>query len=208
MKKRTSKETLLTKLLIVMTIVAILSFGLVTALVMKSFSEESHIPKLATDPIPAYMSVEGEVQGEIEGPVTAKGREGSILVYKFDHEIRVPTDPTGLPTGRRVHSPIKIVKEFDKSSPKLYQALTTGENLKNVELKFYRATTGNKQEHYFTIKLEDALIAGIKPFMPSSLEEQNVHYGHMEEISFTYQKIVWTYEPDGVESEDSWNIGD
>jgi len=26
----------------------------------------------------------------------------------------------------------------------------------------------------------------------------------MEEVSFTYSKIIWTWEPDGIEAEDSW----
>ena len=26
----------------------------------------------------------------------------------------------------------------------------------------------------------------------------------MEDISFTYEKITWTFDPDGIEAEDSW----
>jgi type VI secretion system secreted protein Hcp len=26
----------------------------------------------------------------------------------------------------------------------------------------------------------------------------------MEEVSFTYRKVMWRWEPDGVESEDDW----
>lgn len=26
----------------------------------------------------------------------------------------------------------------------------------------------------------------------------------MEDIALTYEKIVWTWEPDGIEAEDSW----
>jgi len=28
----------------------------------------------------------------------------------------------------------------------------------------------------------------------------------MEDMSFTYQDIIWTYEPDGIESQDSWLV--
>jgi type VI secretion system secreted protein Hcp len=28
----------------------------------------------------------------------------------------------------------------------------------------------------------------------------------MESISFTYKKIKWTWEPDGIEAEDFWNV--
>jgi type VI secretion system secreted protein Hcp len=28
--------------------------------------------------------------------------------------------------------------------------------------------------------------------------------GHMEEVSFTYEKITWTFDPDGIEAKGSW----
>ncbi|HRB82604.1 MAG TPA: type VI secretion system tube protein TssD, partial [Nitrospira sp.] len=90
-------------------------------------------------PIPAYLTVEVEKQGKIEGSCDLKGREGAILVQAFDHEVRIPSDPqTGLASGKRVHGPLKIVKQVDKASPLLYQALCTGEHLKSVEIKWYR----------------------------------------------------------------------
>jgi type VI secretion system secreted protein Hcp len=33
---------------------------------------------------------------------------------------------------------------------------------------------------------------------------ENEPYRHMEEVCFTYEKIKWTWEADGIESEDSW----
>ena len=83
----------------------------------------------------AHMTVEGTEQGKIEGECPMKGREGTIEVQQFDHEVYMPHDNNnGLPTGNAVHKPMVVCKEFDKASPKLYKALTRGERLKNVEL--------------------------------------------------------------------------
>jgi type VI secretion system secreted protein Hcp len=158
-------------------------------------------------PMPCHMEVEGKNQGKIEGSCDMQGREGTILAYAMDHEIRIPRDPqSGLPSGKRIHGPLKIVKEFDKASPKLYQALCTGEHLKNVTLKWYRIDATGSEEHYFTHTMEDAVIVEIKPYVPMAFLPQNEPYRHMEEVSFTYSKIKWTWEPDGIESEDSWKV--
>jgi type VI secretion system secreted protein Hcp len=80
-------------------------------------------------PMPAHMTLDGENQGTIEGSCEMQGREGTILVQAFNHEIYIPRDPqSGLSTGKRVHGALSVVKIFDKASPKMYQALCTGEH--------------------------------------------------------------------------------
>lgn len=156
-------------------------------------------------PMPSHMTLEGEKQGKIEGSCTQKGREGTILVQSLDHEIHIPSDPqTGLAAGKRVHGKLKVVKEFDKSSPLLYQALVTGEHMKNVTLKFYRISKTGTEEHYFTITLEDAVIVSIRPWFPNCLDKSTASYGHMEDASFTYRKISWRHEVDKKEGHDDW----
>ncbi len=158
-------------------------------------------------PMPAHMELEGKNQGKIEGSCEMQGREGTILVYAMNHHIHIPRDThSGLPTGKRVHNPLTIVKEYDKSSPKLYQALCTGEQFSNVTIKWYRIDPTGKEEHYFTTKLEDAIIVDMKPYMPETFLAQNEPYKHMEEVSFTYSKIIWTWEPDGIEAQDEWSV--
>jgi len=156
-------------------------------------------------PIPAYLTAEGEKQGKIEGSCDLKGREGTMMVQAFDHEVRIPSDPqTGLASGKRVHGPLKIVKEVDKASPLLYQALCTGEHLKSVEIKWYRISKDGTEEHYFTTKLEDAIIVSMHPWMPNCLEKSSGEFGHMEDVSFTYRKAIWRHEVDKKEAQDDW----
>ncbi len=150
------------------------------------------------------MELEGDIQGRIEGSCTASGRKGAIAIYGMEHEIGSPLNfTTKLPTGRVAHHPLTITKEFDKSSPGLYKALCNGEKLKNVTLKFYRASRTGTDEHYFTIKLENAIIVSIKPHFPAAFEGQGKPR-HTEKISFTYRKIRWIWEPDEIESQGLW----
>ena len=156
-------------------------------------------------PLPAHLTLEGKNQGAIEGSCTQEGREGTILVQALNHEVSIPLDSqTGLSTGKRVHHPLKILKEVDKSTPLLFLALTSGEHLNSVEIQFYRIDENGAEEHFYTIKLEDAIIVSIKPKLPSCLEAETVDLKFQEEVSFTYRKAIWRWEPDGKESEDDW----
>jgi len=151
------------------------------------------------------MSVTGKNQGKIEGSCDIQGREGTIQVYAVDHTVEIPRDThTGLPTGKRIHMPMCIEKEIDKSSPKLMQALASGEQLTEVVLDYYRISPKGTEEKYYTVKLQDAIIVSAESFFPETFIPANESYKHMEKISFTYGKIIWTWQPDGIEAEDSW----
>ena len=43
--------------------------------------------------MPAHLTLEGESQGNIEGSCEMQGREGTILIEAFNHEVRIPRDP-------------------------------------------------------------------------------------------------------------------
>jgi type VI secretion system secreted protein Hcp len=165
-------------------------------------------------PTPAYLSIEGATQGNITegaftqesvGNVYQEGHENEILVEAFSHTVTVPTDPqSGQPTGQRVHKPLTITKVFDKSSPMLYKALSSGEMLTNCEIKWWRTSSQGVQEHYFTIKLEDAIITNISARMPNCQDPGQAHFTHLEDVSFSYRKITWTHEIGSTSGEDDW----
>jgi type VI secretion system secreted protein Hcp len=155
-------------------------------------------------PVHAYLTLKGSKQGDIKGSCDQEGHKGEILVQEFRHEVEIPRDPhSGQPTGRRVHKPMSLTKVFDKASPLLYQALCTGEMITEATLKWYRIKAGT-EEHYFTIQIKNGLLVTMKPYMPMCLDPKNAAYEHMEELAFSYEKIIWTWEPDGVQAEDSW----
>jgi type VI secretion system secreted protein Hcp len=156
-------------------------------------------------PMPAHMKVVGNKQGEMKGGCKMKGREGSILVEAFNHEVRIPIDiQTGLGTGKRIHNAMSIVKEVDEATPLLYAALCSNEKLNDVEIKWYRVDPNGKEEHYFTHKLEDANICSIRPWMPNCQDQKTESYSHLEEVSFTYRKITWTFVKGGITAGDDW----
>ena len=73
----------------------------------------------------AYMNITGETQGEIKGDVGLVGREDSILVKRYGCSVSTAYDAaSGLPSGKRQHRPIQILKEIDSATPLLFQALT------------------------------------------------------------------------------------
>jgi type VI secretion system secreted protein Hcp len=128
-----------------------------------------------------------------------------ILVQAVDALVDIPKNPqTGLPAGKRVHQGITLTKEIDKSSPKLYQALTSGEQLKTVTLEFYRISPKGTEEKYYTITLSNAVLVSARTWVPNVLNPEFKQMGHMEDLGLTYEKIVWTWLPDGIEAEDSW----
>jgi type VI secretion system secreted protein Hcp len=151
----------------------------------------------------AYLYVTGVQQGEIAGDVVKSGKEGSIRVYAHEHLVEIPTNPQdGQPVGERFHKPLRIVKAKDVSSPLLFQASYTGEKLTSVELKLFRITDG-KEEHYFSIILENAIIVKMREYSESSLDPSNEP--DMEEVFFSFQKIIWRYVPENIESYDDYN---
>ena len=165
-------------------------------------------------PTPAYMTVQGERQGLITannftessvGNIWQQGHENEALVQEFSHEIMLPRDPqSGQPSGQRVHKPFRVVKILDKSSPLLFSALTTGEKLPKVELKFYRTSAQGIQEHYFTMTMEDAIITSITDYMPHCQDPREQHLTHMEVVEFTYRKITKTHEVASTSESDDW----
>lgn len=165
-------------------------------------------------PVPAYLSIIGEKQGNITagnftegsvGNIWQEGHEDEILVEAFEHQILLPRDPqSGQPTGQRVHKPMKITKVMDKSSPLLFRALASGERLPKVTMKFYRTSAAGTMEHYFTIEMEDAIIVNITSYMPNCQDPSQSHFTHLEDVEMTYRKIIKTHEIASTSESDDW----
>jgi len=163
----------------------------------------SGIGSQGEDEVKIYMKVVGTKSGPIEGSSTDKGHEGTIEILSYSHDVKSPRDAaSGLPTGKRQHSPITITKEIDKATPLLFNVLATNENLPTVTLDFYRKnpTDTTVWEHYFTVKMTNSNIAS-EGQHPSDSEHANPP---LESVSFTYQKIEWTWVDGGITAEDDW----
>lgn len=156
-------------------------------------------------PMPCYLTLTAKKQGKIDGSVQVKGHEKKILIQSLDHLIEIPRNPqTGLPAGKRVHGPMVLTKELDESSPKLQQALTSGEQFSSVLLEFFRISPTGTEEKYYTVKLENAILTQIRMWFPNCLVQENKQMGHMEDLAFTYEKIIWEHVAKGISADDSW----
>ena len=153
----------------------------------------------------AYLRLKGQKSGDIKGPVTRTGRKDAIRVIAFSHDVISPRDAaSGLPTGKRQHKPIIITKEIDRTSPLLMNMLVTNENITQWELSFWQRNANGKEGPYFTIRLTNASIAGIRQEKINDQQPDGVQMKEREHISFCYQKIEWIYVDGGVTAEDDW----
>ena len=154
----------------------------------------------------AHLRMVGQKSGKIQGSVTQKGREGTSAVIAMSHEIVSPRDPaSGLPTGKRQHGPLTVTKELDRASPALRSALTSNETLTTVDLLFYRSDrTIGSEVQYFTIRLTNASIASIEMAMPNNKHADLASLETFEDVTFTYQKIEWTWLENNAVAADDW----
>jgi type VI secretion system secreted protein Hcp len=143
-----------------------------------------------------HLTAKGQKQGAINGECTIKGLENTIVCIGFTHEIVSPRDATtGLPTGHRLHKPLTITKNIDKTTPLFYSALVGNENLTEVTLNFFQTDSKNQTTNQYRIKLTNAILANIRSNDPSQ-----------ELLAFTYQKIQWTHVPSGITATDDWEL--
>ena len=131
----------------------------------------------------SYLYLNGATQGAIHGDSTQSGREDAIITYAYGHDV-------SMQGGVPVHGMVQITKHLDKSSPKLYQALFTGESL-TFHLDFFRINPEGSEELYYSVTLEGARIVSMKPWTPMTFLEENKPYKDMELVGFDYDKIIW-----------------
>ncbi|MEO6527591.1 MAG: Hcp family type VI secretion system effector [Gemmatimonadaceae bacterium] len=156
-------------------------------------------------PIPAYVKFKGKKSGEMKGSVAIKGREGTSEVIEFDHNVYLPSDKgTGRPTGTRVHGPLKLTKAYDSASPLLYAACCNGETLTEVTITWYAIDETGAETEYFTHKLENAKVAGVRALMPNTKDPEKERYVHQEEVLLVYEAIEWTYKDGNIMARDAW----
>jgi type VI secretion system secreted protein Hcp len=145
-----------------------------------------------------FVTIIGDAQGSIEGSSKVEEHETHIEILKFDHEVDVPMTSGGqLTSGQPVHKGLTINKLIDKSTPKLAQALDHREVLTEVELSWYGHNAAGIRELLYKIKLYNALITKIKTWSPHLYNTDQDAYRLMEDITFSYEKILWSWGSDG-----------
>lgn len=159
----------------------------------------------------AYLQLQGSRQGKITGSVVQKGREGRIAVLESNHELGVASDAdTGLASGRLQHRPFVVVKEIDRATPQLYQALIDNETFSQFELQYFArgARAGGTAElNRYTVRLTGAHLLSIRFVHPDVLDPAMQHFPEAEELSFGYQRIEWLWTQPASSAGDDWAHG-
>jgi type VI secretion system secreted protein Hcp len=149
------------------------------------------------------MTANGEaVEGE--STVSTMDRENTIECFSFEYGLSAGSESfSGAPSGQRNYEPIRVVKRVDKSSPLLWRALCQNEQIEGT-FKFYRPDmgSGSRTEHFYTIEITEARVAGIDFSSPDSSIGSNEP--PTETISFVYNNMTQTYETTGAAHQDSW----
>ncbi|MBN2719429.1 MAG: type VI secretion system tube protein Hcp [Deltaproteobacteria bacterium] len=188
----------------VSTLRKLLVFACMLGLLMPSVGGASNI----------FVKIKGSTQGNFKSnPKTG------IPVLGYQHQIESPKDmASGRAKGSRQHGAITIVKEWDASSPQLFQALVTNEQLKEVTFEFKKTDSSGQQVVYYKIKLTNASVSKIEyrsgtendATVSASTKSTSAKSaaanatGELEYVSYTYQKIdVESVEGSTAASDDS-----
>jgi type VI secretion system secreted protein Hcp len=130
------------------------------------------------------QSMNLSVTGQKQGVFSSR----KIAVIAVSHEIVSPRDPaSGLPTGKRQHKPFTITIQYGPTTPKFINALVSNENLTSVLIGLLR-----NGSVVATTKLTNASVSDY------------VETDQSVQLSFTYQKITWTWVDGGITASDDW----
>ncbi len=151
-----------------------------------------------------FLKIEGSKQGKF--PDESGQQRGTQNCVGYQHEVKSPRDAaSGLATGRRMHKPIVFIREIGKSSPLLMKAMTDNEVLTSVVMEVWEQNNTGQMVQIYTITLTNARCVGVRQWSDVGSNQRTPSSGAMEEVSFTYEKITWTWTNGGITHEDSWS---
>jgi type VI secretion system secreted protein Hcp len=129
-----------------------------------------------------FVKIEG-----IPGESTDVRHMDWIEAFGFGDSILMTPPVSGGGSGRSEFGPVKFLKSIDKASPKLHEAVASGEHIRDVEIELTRSVSGSERT-YFKITLEDVLITEVSMMTAGEL------------IALSFSKVKWEYtilRPDG-----------
>ncbi|MDO9016803.1 MAG: type VI secretion system tube protein TssD [Deltaproteobacteria bacterium] len=153
-----------------------------------------------------YLKANGsEIKGD--STQTSLGREGSIECVYYEQAVKTAREAgSGMATGRRQYEPLLIRKRIDKSSPLLCKALVENQVIE-ATFKFFRPnpTGDGTTEQFYTVAFKQGRISSQKQIVPDTMVPATSTDPALEEITFVFHTISWTYTNGGVTHEDTWD---
>lgn len=106
-------------------------------------------------------------------------------------------------SGTRANfSDFAVIKEIDKSSPKLYEYCCNSKQIPLVKLECCRAT-GDKSK-YMTYEMRDVVVSAVEPVYS---HRTGGEYIHLEKVSFRFAEMHWEYKTaTGETTQAGWSM--
>jgi type VI secretion system secreted protein Hcp len=138
---------------------------------------------------------------------TSLGRENSIECIFYEQNVNTAREAaTGMATGRRTYDPVMILKRIDKATPLIAKALTQNQVIEGKFLFFRPNPTGDgTTQQYYTVEISKGRVAHQKQYVPNTTVAEQAGEHPLEEVSFTFHSIKWTFTDGGVSHEDVWS---
>ena len=135
----------------------------------------------------AFLKVDG-----IPGESTDDAHADQIEVLSYSSGVSQTSSASassggGASSERADFQDFSIVKALDKASPKLAVACADGTHISEVVLELCRA--GGDKLKYMEYKMSDCIVSSVR----SGGSSQGGETLPLEEVSFNYGKIEWTY---------------
>jgi type VI secretion system secreted protein Hcp len=154
----------------------------------------------AAEPVYLFLKLQG---ASVSGEVIRKGMENAIECLSYEQAAHTARDAsTGMATGRRQYEPLKILKRIDRTSPLLWKALTQNQVV-DGSFRFYRPGAGGTLQQFYTVEIQQGRVASIKQSSPDVMSPEAQRLPAMEEVTFVFSTIRWTFVEGGVQHEDS-----
>lgn len=152
---------------------AVLMFALLAGIALPSLSIAA----------PAYVTFIGP-DGQILGDVAIAGKEGTVQVEDYSHNVSAAyDDTTGLLTGSKQHRPVRLVVLVDQAVPTLFDVMSNGYSLPSVTVNFYHSDGGG-ETNYSRVVLNNAHIVSMIPHKSEATDAM------LETISLSYESIT------------------
>jgi len=142
-----------------------------------------------------------------ESSQSSLGRANSIECTFYHQGVLTAREAgSGMATGRRQYEPLLIRKRIDKSSPLIAKALVENQKIDAV-FKFFRPnpTGDGTTEQFYSVEIKEGRVASMKQFVPDTIVPATSTEPPMEEVTFVFSTIIWTYTNGGVTHQDTWS---
>jgi type VI secretion system secreted protein Hcp len=142
----------------------------------------------------AFIKIE-----DIPGESTDQDHKEWIEVLSYSHGVSQPSTVVGGTAGTCAHDDFSVVKPLDKASPKLALYCSNGEHIPSVQMQLCTQASDVPQRQFMDYVLKDVIVSGVKPRGGTMAGESLP----LEEVSFNYGKIEWTYTYYGLDGKGS-----